>query len=92
MPQENLDALKRLYAGWALGSWSDTSIFDPHVVGVFPDPTPRWVKRTATGRGSGVQLEDHQSIHVWTFRGRRAIRMELFEQESAALEAVGLRE
>jgi len=129
MSQENLDALKRLYADWAVGNWSDTSVFDPHVVGVFPDPTPRahyglealgeymrrfleswddirmeatsyreagdsfvvWVRRTARGSGSGVQLEDG-SIHVWTFRGRRAIRMELFDRETEALEAAGLSE
>jgi len=127
--QQNLDALKELYAAWAIGDWSDTSIFDPHVVGVFPDPTPRphyglealgdymrrflesWddirmeatnyrevgdsfvvrVRRTARGSGSGVQLDD-ESIHVWTFRGKTVIRMELFEQESAAFKAAGLSE
>ncbi len=41
MSQENLDALRRLYAGSAAGEWSDVSIFDPYVVGVLPDPTPR---------------------------------------------------
>jgi ketosteroid isomerase-like protein len=49
------------------------------------------VHRAATGRGSGVQLED-QAFHVWTFRGRSAIRLEVFDGESEALEAVGLSE
>ena len=31
-------------------------------------------------------------MHVWSFRGRRAIRLEVFESESDAFEAVGLSE
>ncbi len=41
MSQEVLDALKAHYERWAVGDWSDGSIFDPFAVGVFPDPTPR---------------------------------------------------
>jgi hypothetical protein len=40
MSQENLDAVKAPYERWAAGDWSDNSKFDPHAVGVFPDPTP----------------------------------------------------
>ena len=47
--------------------------------------------RVAMGRSSGVQIDDH-AFHVWTFRGRRAIRVEAFDRESEALEAVGLRD
>jgi ketosteroid isomerase-like protein len=127
--QENLNTLRGLYERWAAGDWTDNSIFDPDVVGVFPDPSPQahyglnalagymrrflesWddmrmeatdyreagdtfvvrVRRSATGTGSGVPLEDH-AFHVWTFRGQKAIRMELFDRESEALEAAGLRE
>jgi ketosteroid isomerase-like protein len=129
MSEENLDAVKAAYERWAVGDWSDNSIFDPHAVGVLPDPTPEahyglnaladymrrtlesWddlrvegtdyreagdsvvvrIHRVATGRGSGLQVDDY-AFHVWTFRGRRAIRLELFERESEALEAAGLRE
>jgi hypothetical protein len=49
------------------------------------------IDRVATGRGSGVQVEDH-AFHLWTFRGRRAIRLEVFDREADALEAAGLRE
>jgi ketosteroid isomerase-like protein len=129
MSQMNVDALKGVYERWAAGDWSDNSIFDPHAVGVFPDPTPRalygvnaladymrrflesWedvrmeateyreagdsfvvgVHRVATGTGSGIQLED-RAYHVWTFRGPRAIRLEVFDRESEALEAAGLSE
>jgi ketosteroid isomerase-like protein len=49
------------------------------------------IHRVAKGRGSGIQLED-DAFHVWTFRGRRAIRVEVFDRESEALEAAGLSE
>jgi ketosteroid isomerase-like protein len=126
MSQENLDALIRHYERWAVGDWTDSSVFDAHAVGVFPDPAPRavcglealgrywrsfleswddlrmeavkyeevgdgflvWVHRSGTGSGSGVPIEDHV-VHVWSFRGRRVIRLEIFESESDALEAVG---
>jgi ketosteroid isomerase-like protein len=129
MSQENLDGLRAFYQRWAVGDWTDTSIFDPHAVGVFPDLSPRafhgledlgaywrdflesweeirmeateyreaentfvvWVRRIARGKGSGVEVED-RAIHVWTFRGSKAIRLDVFEHESEALAAAGLAE
>ncbi|MDX6588173.1 MAG: hypothetical protein QOI31_2646 [Solirubrobacterales bacterium] len=129
MTQENLDALTRFYERWAAGDWTDTSIFDPHAVGVLPDPSPRalygleamgeywrhflesWeglrmeatdyrevgdsivvrVHRRGTGRGSRVEVDDH-ATHLWTFLGNRVIRLEVFAEESEALEAAGLSE
>ncbi len=49
------------------------------------------VRRIAAGKRSGVPLED-RTFHVWTFRGGVVIRVEVFDRESDALEAVGLRE
>ena len=46
-------------------------------------------RRTARGRGSGAAVDD-RVIHAWTFRGSKVIRLEVFDQESDALEAVGL--
>jgi ketosteroid isomerase-like protein len=127
MSEENLVALKQLYAHWAAGDWTDTSIFDPQIVGVMPDPRPHayhgaqalaeytrsfldawrvvrveateyrevensflvWVQLAATGSASGVELED-RLIHVWTFRGTKAIRFDVFDDESDALAAVGV--
>ena len=127
MSQENLAELKRLYARWAAGDWTDASIFDPFAVGVMPDPAPRpqygrealaeywrrflegWdgfrveatgyreaentilvtVRRFGSGTGSGVEIED-QAVHVWTFRGAKVVRMEVFTNEDDALEAAGL--
>ena len=48
-----------------------------------------WVELRATGSASGVELAG-KLVHVWTFRGRRAIRFEIFDDEAEALAAVGL--
>jgi ketosteroid isomerase-like protein len=129
MSRENLAALQRLYQRWAVGDWSDASIFDPHIVGVIPDPMPRpyygaealaeytrsfleawavarveaiefreiensfvvWVNLVATGSGSGLELQN-RVFHVWTFRGHKAIRYDVFDREGDALEAAGLQQ
>jgi ketosteroid isomerase-like protein len=129
MSQERLNLLKRHYEGWAAGDWTDSSIFDPYAVGVFPDPAPQaqyglealaaymrrfldsWddirikgtefreagdsyvvrVRLVATGSGSGLQIEN-ELFHVWTFRGRRVVRLEVYDREREALEAAGLSE
>jgi hypothetical protein len=49
------------------------------------------VRFVATGSGSGVGLE-HELFHVWRFRGRLVVRMEVFDREADALEAAGLSE
>jgi ketosteroid isomerase-like protein len=132
MSRENLDALQRIYQGWAAGEiWAEAALYDPHVVYISqagdPSPGPHYgleaftaytrsfleswdewriegtdyrevgdsfvvqIRRTAVGKGSGVPIEDH-AFHVWTFRGGRVIRLEVFERESEALDAVGLPE
>jgi ketosteroid isomerase-like protein len=41
MSEENVEALKRVYAGWAHGDFRvEESLFDPYMVGVYPDPEP----------------------------------------------------
>jgi ketosteroid isomerase-like protein len=127
MSQENINALQRLYERWAAGDWSETSLFDPHVVGVFPDPNPvalygleslgiyirrfleSWddfrveatayrevgdscvveVHRSGVGKSSGMPMEDHAFL-IWTFRGGRVIRVDAYDSEAEALEALGL--
>jgi hypothetical protein len=41
MSQDNHEGLKRLYAQWAIGNWTDVSLFDRFAVAVMPDPEPR---------------------------------------------------
>jgi ketosteroid isomerase-like protein len=43
------------------------------------------------GRGSGVDVDNHIAW-VWTFRGDKAVRLVVYEDQAEALEAVGLRE
>jgi ketosteroid isomerase-like protein len=49
------------------------------------------VHRSGIGQRSGVSVEDNV-FHLWTFRGGRVIRMDIFEREAKALEAAGLSE
>ena len=42
------------------------------------------------GRGSGVEIDNHIAW-VWTFRGGQATRLVVYEEQSDALAAVGLR-
>lgn len=41
------------------------------------------------GRGSGVKIDNHIAW-IWTFRGDQAVRLEIYEDQTDALEAVGL--
>jgi ketosteroid isomerase-like protein len=43
------------------------------------------------GRGSGLEMDNHIAW-VWTFRGDKAVRWVVYEEEAQALEAVGLSE
>jgi len=48
-------------------------------------------KWRAEGKGSGA-LGERQVYDVWTFRGRRVVRLEFFSDRAEAVDAVGLRE
>ena len=41
------------------------------------------------GRGSGAQVESRRTAHVWTVRGSKAIRLDLYLDRARAFEAVG---
>ena len=49
-------------------------------------------RQRGVGRASGLAADVPQQFHVWTFRGRKVIRFEAFQERSDALEAVGLSE
>jgi ketosteroid isomerase-like protein len=48
-------------------------------------------RRSGVGKTSRAPVED-EAFHVWTFRGGKIIRLEVFVEERRALEAAGLRE
>jgi ketosteroid isomerase-like protein len=46
---------------------------------------------TARGRGKGSSVEvEARWAHVWTFRGRKATKIEGYRERDEALRAVGL--
>jgi ketosteroid isomerase-like protein len=44
------------------------------------------------GKGSGVEVQTHPTAHLWTIRGRKAVRMRSYWERLDALEAAGLSE
>jgi uncharacterized protein len=88
-PHMGLEATRDYYRRF-LASWEDWRIEASEFREVGNSIVVH-ARRSGIGRASRVPLEDH-SFHVWTFRGGKIIRMDVFEQETEALEAVGLRE
>jgi len=43
------------------------------------------------GRGSGMAVDD-RITHLWTFRQGKAVRLVIYDEQSEALHAVGLKE
>jgi ketosteroid isomerase-like protein len=54
-----------------------------------PDRVLASIDMGGRGRGSGVPAE-MRFFQVWTFRGRRAVRMEMYNDEDQARRAAGL--
>jgi ketosteroid isomerase-like protein len=50
-----------------------------------------FVHSRGRGRGSGLEMDNHIAW-VWTFRGDKAVRLVVYEEQAEALEAVGLSE
>jgi ketosteroid isomerase-like protein len=67
--------------------YSDIRAEISEVVEVGADRVIAFVQVKATARASGLEL-DEQWAHVWTMRGGRATRVELFTSRREALEAV----
>jgi ketosteroid isomerase-like protein len=61
----------------------ETAALDPLDLG---DRVRITVYDKALGRGSGVEIERYHA-HVWTFRGNRVARIEVFDSREAALAA-----
>ena len=71
-----------------LGAWTSLTIEAEELtkVGDSVVVTARW---RGIGKGSGAHTEK-QAFDVWTFRGRKATRVEFFQTQAEALDAVGL--
>ena len=44
------------------------------------------------GRGSGAAVQSNRTAHVWTLRDGKATRLDLYNDRTVALKAVGLEE
>jgi ketosteroid isomerase-like protein len=74
-----------------LAQWRDFRIFGDDFRAAGDDTVYVRGRQAATGRGSGIAVED-SLCSVWTFRDGAVVRL-LFERDwRRALEAVGLRE
>jgi ketosteroid isomerase-like protein len=88
-PHLGLGATGEYYRDF-LASWDDWRIEADEYREVGDSIVVR-ARRTGIGKGSRVPVED-EVFHVWSFRGGKVIRMEVFRNEAEALEAVGLTE
>jgi ketosteroid isomerase-like protein len=80
----------RDYTRGFLEPWTRITI-EPEQITDAGDSVVVAVRQSGVGGGSGAVTE-LSYFHVWTFRGGRVIRLEIFRERAEALEAVGVRE
>jgi ketosteroid isomerase-like protein len=76
------------YTRGLLGPWRRFTIEAEEISDV-GDSVVVGVLQRGVGEGSGTATE-FRYFHVWSFRGRKVIRLESFRERAEALEAVGL--
>ena len=86
-PIYGLDALREYWRRF-LPDWNDFRIEATHFREA-ENTIIAWVRRSGTGAASGAPVEDH-ALHVWTFRGAKVVRMDVYADEAEALAAAGL--
>jgi ketosteroid isomerase-like protein len=78
------------YTRGLLGSWTDFTMEAEEIVAA-GDTVLVGVRQRGVGTVSGVPTE-MRYFTLWSFRGRKVIRLESFRKRAEALEAAGLRE
>jgi ketosteroid isomerase-like protein len=86
-PIYGLDALGTYWRGF-LPDWHDFRI-EATRYREADNTIVAWVRRSGKGATSGAAVEDH-ALHVWTFRGGKVVRMDVYTSEDEALAAAGL--
>jgi ketosteroid isomerase-like protein len=84
-----LDGMQTFFSSWD-ESWGSSEL-EPQEFIDAGDHVVSVVRQVGRGRTSGVEVEQ-TIIQVWTLRGGKLVRMEMYPDRDAALEAVGLRE
>ena len=74
-----------------LESWSHITIEAEDINEANGGTVVATVRQRGVGSGSGAETDLHY-FQVWSFRGRKVIRLENFRERAEALEAAGLRE
>ncbi len=77
-------AIEKVFEGW------ETWQMAPEEFTAVGDQVAVVVRYRARGRGSGVEVEGHESA-LWTLRGGRVVRYAWFHQPADAFEAAGVR-
>ena len=83
------EAIREFMREW-LKAWTRLTIAAEEFVEAESHVVVR-ARQQGSGRESGVAV-DMLHFHVWTFRGRKVTRFEVFQTRAEALEAVGLSE
>ena len=84
-----LEGLDAGFRGW-LESWRDMR-FDLEGLHPAGERILATFHLTGVGRVSGIEAELHGG-HIWTFRGGRALRLEVYPSRPEAFEAAGLKD
>lgn len=79
---------------WAefLEAWDDFATLAEEILEAGDDRVLALVRFQGRGRGSGTPVADFSGAQLFTFRDGQVVRLELFSQRDAALEAAGLSE
>jgi ketosteroid isomerase-like protein len=84
------DEALAFFLNQAREAWDDWPVYEPQELREADDKVLAFIRTTARGKGSGVEVEAHV-WNVWTFRGGKAVEFKYFgDDRAAALEAAGL--
>ena len=80
------------YLSEARKAWDDWPAWEPQELIDADDKVVAFIRTSARGKGSGVEVEAHV-WNLWTFRDGKPVEWKYFgDDRAAALEAAGLRE
>ena len=89
-PRVGREAIRRYVDQW-LEAWEDFRMEAESLLDA-GDRVVALIRITGRGRTSGAEFPELRAAHVITLRNSQIARVEVFDSQSEALEAVGLRE